>query len=784
MIRLNTPIESIVINLQSAGEVNYNIQYVFVRNGVTLNKSVEGILTTSGQHVVLINDYSSGYFDITYLNITNIDPAQNYISVLKKTNVNETNLTSEAIGLKNRECIEFTSDSGFKTLDQNGSFKTITSSVSADGDVENSDMSYMATVPSGGSLTLPDSDIEVNGVPEGVVVSVKTISVDLNDGVNPVSPTLVTLVGNLLTITLPDIGDVTVENSDATYSVVEPSGGTLVLPDSQINVNGVDEGDVVSVKAINVDLTDGVNPVVPTSVGLVGNTLTITLPASGGGDVDIEINGVPYDTITAPATVDIPVINTTPVPVGTIVGTDVVVGDSTVNVRKSDATLISAVTVVAEGVTSYSVGDSTAVIKDSVGTTLKSEGILAATSEDITINNSTVNIRDTAANLLHSVSVRAEATTTQDIADTTVDNSDASYSVNVLAEGSLTLPDQQINVNSVDEGDIPSVGTIDIDLSDGVNPVAPTSVTITGRTIDIVVPSGGGTYDIDTTDRFGNVLPTIIVSGNTTLNWNSYDYADLFLSREASWGGSTIENALIDLVDDLIAAGLWNKIINLHPHIGTTADNHKWNLKYPFNNRSSFAEIYNGTTHDADGVYLSTGDTKTNFMNPLLNADVNSFTYGFFQTSDFDSNAATTNNTAMDNTFSSRGCQLAIRPSDGRIVWGINENAALGTYTPASQPTYIGRHTAMSRTAASGAGSQNLYIDGVSVATRTSASIQFGTGLLYGTELWCKVGIAIQVSGMAVLLAKMGSEYSASGLNSTEMADLHTALSTFESIVR
>lgn len=754
MIRLNTPIESIVINLQSAGEVNYNIQYVFVRNGVTLNKSVEGILTTSGQHVVLINDYSSGYFDITYLNITNIDPAQNYISVLKKTNVNETNLTSEAIGLKNRECIEFTTESGFKTLDQNGSFKTITSSVSADGDVENSDMSYMATVPSGGSLTLPDSDIEVNGVPEGVVVSVKTISVDLNDGVNPVSPTLVTLVGNLLTITLPDIGDVTIENSDASYQVVEPSGGTLVLPDSQINVNGVDEGDVVSVKAINVDLTDGVNPVVPTSVGLVGNTLTITLPASGGGDVDIEINGVPYDTITAPATVDIPVINSALTLVGTINVLDV------------------------------EIGDSSAVIKDSIGTTLKTEAIPAEASENITINNSTVNIRDTAANLLHSVSVRAEATTTQDIADTTVDNSDASYSVNVLAEGSLTLPDQQINVNSVDEGDIPSVGTIDIDLSDGVNPVVPTSVTITGRTIDIVVPSGGGSYDIDTTDRFGNVLPTIIVSGNTTLNWNSYDYADLFLSREASWGGSTIENALIDLVDNLIAAGLWNKIINLHPHIGTTADNHKWNLKYPFNNRSSFAEIYNGTTHDADGVYLSTGDTKTNFMNPLLNADVNSFTYGFFQTSDFDNNSATTNNTAMDNTLSSRGCQLAIRPSDGRIVWGINENAALGTYTPASQPTYIGRHTAMSRTAASGAGSQNLYIDGISVATRTSASIQFGTGLLYGTELWCKVGIAIQVSGMAVLLAKMGSEYSASGLNSTEMGDLHTALSTFESIVR
>lgn len=653
MIRLNTPIESIVINLQSAGEVNYNIQYVFVRNGVTLNKSVEGILTTSGQHVVLINDYSSGYFDITYLNITNIDPAQNYISVLKKTNVNETNLTSEAIGLKNRECIEFTSDSGFKTLDQNGSFKTITSSVSADGDVENSDMSYMATVPSGGSLTLPDSDIEVNGVPEGVVVSVKTISVDLNDGVNPVSPTLVTLVGNTLTITLPDIGDVTIENSDATYSVVEPSGGTLVLPDSQINVNSVDQGDVVSVKAINVNLTDGVNPVVPTSVGLVGNTLTITLPASS--DVDIEINGLPYDTITAPATVDIPVINTTPVPVGTIVGTDVVVGDSTVNVRKSDATLISAVTVVAEGVASYSVADSTAVIKDSVGTTLKSEGILAATSENITINNSTVNIRNTAATLLHAVSVRAEATTTQDIADTTVDNSNASYSVNVLAEGSLTLPDQQINVNSVDEGDIPSVGTIDIDLSDGVNPVTPTSVTITGRTIDIVVPSGGVVMEADFSAdilvaEVGETITFTDLTDNSPTDWawdfngqgesflqnptfefDSLGFKDITLIAAKDGAGDTITkssyievvqdpiitnflsatsisdatiiSALTKLVYDLRVNNLLSKFTAIYPFVGGTATTHKFNLLNPADTNAAYRLVFSGGwTHSSLGA--------------------------------------------------------------------------------------------------------------------------------------------------------------------------------------
>lgn len=117
--------------------------------------------------------------------------------------------------------------------------------------------------------------------------------------------------------------------------------------------------------------------------------------------------------------------------------------------------------------------------------------IILRQTSPIPCANATYSIEDTLGNVLYAGSIASGGNLTQPITNSTVANSNASYSVNVLAEGSLTLPDQQINVNSVDEGDIPSVGTIDIDLSDGVNPVVPTSVTITGRTIDIVVPSGG-----------------------------------------------------------------------------------------------------------------------------------------------------------------------------------------------------------------------------------------------------------------------------------------------------
>jgi surface protein len=80
--------------------------------------------------------------------------------------------------------------------------------------------------------------------------------------------------------------------------------------------------------------------------------------------------------------------------------------------------------------------------------------------------------------------------------DADVENSDSSYSVQVAAGGLLTLPDQDIEVNGVLEGDIPSVGTIEIEVNDeDGNPLAADNVTITGRKVEIDV----NTLDYDKT---------------------------------------------------------------------------------------------------------------------------------------------------------------------------------------------------------------------------------------------------------------------------------------------
>lgn len=64
-------------------------------------------------------------------------------------------------------------------------------------------------------------------------------------------------------------------NSDESWEVFINSGAEEEIPDSPIKVNGLDAGNVVSVKPIDVNITDGVDQLPPDSILLVGNTLTI-----------------------------------------------------------------------------------------------------------------------------------------------------------------------------------------------------------------------------------------------------------------------------------------------------------------------------------------------------------------------------------------------------------------------------------------------------------------------------------------------------------------------------
>ena len=140
--------------------------------------------------------------------------------------------------------------------------------ICADATVENTDQSYQTTVESGGTLVLPDTTINVTDQDNNILDTItfpvySTVNIDIDSYCE----------------------DATVENSDASYTDIVASGGTLVLPDSDVNVNGNLEGTVVSVKDIDIDVTDGTNPVTPDAITISGNTITIEVPAGGGAPV-------------------------------------------------------------------------------------------------------------------------------------------------------------------------------------------------------------------------------------------------------------------------------------------------------------------------------------------------------------------------------------------------------------------------------------------------------------------------------------------------------------------
>jgi hypothetical protein len=333
-------------------------------------------------------------------------------------------------------------------------------------------------IPLSGSIPTPvnpckDARISVNSVVYGNAPSDSNFNVVVKDQDGD-------LVGSL-------IGSEWIVNTggscaDATYTI-EDSLGNVLYTGSIVSGGSLTQG--IGNSTANLRDTNGL--LISTTSILAEGSDDIVAP-----DGQVSINGAAFDSVVSNGTLDIDVYPSSgTTQIGSKQGTHYRIDDSVAVIKDSANNTLKTENILAEATENISISDSVAVIKDSANLTLKSENILAQATENIVINDSLVNVRKSDNVLISAVSVKAENTENYLVGDSNVTNSNSSYDVNIKATDSLILPDQQINVNSVDEGDIPSVGTIDIDISDGVNPVAPTSVTITGRTIDIVVPSGG-----------------------------------------------------------------------------------------------------------------------------------------------------------------------------------------------------------------------------------------------------------------------------------------------------
>lgn len=443
------------------------------------------------------------------------------------------------------------------------------------------------------------------------------------------------------------------------------------------------------------------------------------------------------------------------------------IGNSTLNVNNSAGTLISSESILAEGTDSYNVADSVAVIKNSAGTTLKSENILATASENITINDSVavikdsanltlksenilaeatenivindslVNVRKSDNVLISAVNVKAENTENYLVADSTITNAAISptYSQLVKATEGLILPTQEIQNNGVASGFIPSVGTINVTTN-----AVPTSFTITGRTIDIVVPSGAGSYDIDLVDRFGNTFPTASVSANATWDLRTltpFDWADLYLNRLVNPPTGAQLTAVLNFYDDIFAAGIGAKATGgFWLIIGGTANDHSWNSRYAFDNELSGKLTYLGSpTHNANGIITNGSSQLIRTAIMSSNLKLNNKQFSIYKRNQ---------STAANNTWFAAGDPNNFINSFG--LQGYYGNTRAYWTADGSGPNFLqsqsatdGLHT-LRRSATT---TSNYLIDGSIVSSSTSASNATGQQFVIGGQLTLNQAITL-----------------------------------------
>jgi hypothetical protein len=393
---------------------------------------------------------------------------------------------------------------------------------------------------------------------------------------------------------------------DATY-IVQYENGTLIetgtIPSGGSKT--IDVPNPIVCENVDWQLLDSDGNVIDSGSQPSGDPLTITAP-DGVVTVTDSDGGVLY------------VVN-----VASDGAETQAVGDGTVEVENSLGVVVDSGVVKAQGSGVFNAPDATFSINSVQVRTAPSNGtasiqvrrasgsvqVGALQGQHWRVANSTVNVNKSDATLIQALTVAAEATGNVNVADSVVSNSDSSYSENVKATEPLSIPDVDIEVNGNKEGEIVSVKKVEVNLKDSNNdPVNPVSVDLTGNVLELEVPSGGGSFDVNLVDRFGNDLGTKTVSANA--NWDlrtltPFDFADIFLNTLTGSYTSGEEQAIIDFVEDLHLAGIWERRRAIFPFVGGNAFDNSLNLKYPFANQwANQLRFFGSPTHDSNGVTM------------------------------------------------------------------------------------------------------------------------------------------------------------------------------------
>jgi hypothetical protein len=183
------------------------------------------------------------------------------------------------------------------------------------------------------------------------------------------------------------------------------------------------------------------------------------------------------------------------------------------------------------------------------------------------------------------------------------------------------VSDIDVNFNGTLEGQADATIPLNVNLTDGVSDITPTSVALTGNDLDIEVAPAS--FNVSLVDRFGNSFPTESVTSNATWDLRTltpFDYADMFLSVATGSYTTGEQNAIIQAIQDWSDAGIWQKRTHIYLFTGKNAVDNSINCRYPFLNESSGQLIFSGSpTHNSDGItYVGSSFSQIRCLNRLF----------------------------------------------------------------------------------------------------------------------------------------------------------------------
>jgi surface protein len=203
----------------------------------------------------------------------------------------------------------------------------------------------------------------------------------------------------------------------------------------------------------------------------------------------------------------------------------IVAPDGSVTVENSQGATVDGGAVVSGGSGVFNAPDAEYTVVNSLGGVLDQANIPSGESETISLGDTTVNLEDTQSNLL------------------------STSQIPVGTIGLITAPDTNIEVNGTPEGQVPAGSTLDVQVTDGTNPVTPDDVTLVGQTLTIEVPSGAPAgwqrpadwlampTVVDTDDTFV-ALHAIFPSGQ---NYVAFRFTTDTGDYEVDWGDGNVD---------------------------------------------------------------------------------------------------------------------------------------------------------------------------------------------------------------------------------------------------